>query len=256
MSIIDAHTHPVMFKRGLTRPEVDRLVKHGRTLGVRWMVGLGDVLLYGRNFTAEQIVEVNDDSAKVQAMYPDYFRFFCFLNPRLGEKAVMGEVERCVDKYGFIGIKLEICNNARDACMKPVMEAARRWKLVVLQHSWSQTNIRQRSFHTDPADTATLARRHPDVPIIMAHLTGCGVRGVLEVKELDNVTVDTSGGLADEGLLEYAVEHLGANRIIHGSDLPGRSIGVSIQRVLGSRLSVSEKERILFSNAARLLNLG
>lgn len=245
-----------MFKRGLTRPEVDRLVKHGRTLGVRWMVGLGDVLLYGRNFTAEQIVEVNDDSAKVQAMYPDYFRFFCFLNPRLGEKAVMGEVERCVDKYGFIGIKLEICNNARDACMKPVMEAARRWKLVVLQHSWSQTNIRQRSFHTDPADTATLARRHPDVPIIMAHLTGCGVRGVLEVKELDNVTVDTSGGLADEGLLEYAVEHLGANRIIHGSDLPGRSIGVSIQRVLGSRLSVSEKERILFSNAARLLNLG
>ncbi len=220
------------------------------------MVGLGDVLLYGRNFTAEQIVEVNDDSAKVQAMYPDYFRFFCFLNPRLGEKAVMGEVERCVDKYGFIGIKLEICNNARDACMKPVMEAARRWKLVVLQHSWSQTNIRQRSFHTDPADTATLARRHPDVPIIMAHLTGCGVRGVLEVKELDNVTVDTSGGLADEGLLEYAVEHLGANRIIHGSDLPGRSIGVSIQRVLGSRLSVSEKERILFSNAARLLNLG
>ncbi|MBP7143328.1 MAG: amidohydrolase family protein [Opitutaceae bacterium] len=256
MSIIDTHTHPVMFKRGLARPEVDRLVRHGRTLGVVKMVGLGDVLLYGRNFTAEQVVEVNDDSAKVQAMYPEYFRFFCFLNPRLGEKAVMGEVERCVERYGFIGIKLEICNNARDACMKPVMEAARRWKLVVLQHSWSQTNIRQRSFHTDPADTATLAKRHPDVPIIMAHLTGCGVRGVIEVKGLENVTVDTSGGLADEGLLEYAVEHLGVRRLIHGSDLPGRSIGVSIQRVLGARLSASEKERILFSNAARLLNLG
>jgi len=255
MRIIDAHTHPVMFKHGLTRPEVDWLVRHGRALGVEKMIGLGDVLLYGRNFTAGQVAEVNDDSAKVQAMYPGYFRFFCFLNPRLGEKAVMTEVERCVEGHGFIGIKLEICNNARDACMAPVMEAARRWKLAVLQHSWSQTNIRQRSFHTDPADTATLARRHPDVPIIMAHLTGCGVRGILEVKDLDNVTIDTSGGLADEGLLEYAVEHLGSHRIIHGSDLPGRAIGVSIQRVTGARLSAADKERILFSNAARLLNL-
>lgn len=255
MRIIDAHTHPVMFKRGLARAEVDALVRHGRELGVEKMVGLGDVLLHGRNFTAAQIVEVNDDSAKVQAMYPDYFRFFCFVNPTLGEKHVLGEVERCVGQHGFIGIKLEICNNARDACMRPVMEAARRWSLVVLQHSWSQTILRQRSFHTDPADTAVLARRHPDVPIIMAHLTGCGVRGVLEVKGLDNVFVDTSGGLADDQLLEYAVEQLGVGHVIHGSDLPGRAPAVSIGRVLGARLTPAEKQRILHGNAARLLHL-
>jgi predicted TIM-barrel fold metal-dependent hydrolase len=255
MRVIDAHTHPVMFKRGLRRAEIDRLVRRGRSLGIERMVGLGDVLLHGRHFTAAQIREVNDDSARVQRVYPGYFRFFCFVNPLLGEKAVMGEVERCVDQHGFIGIKLEICNNARDACMKPVMAAARRWNLVVLQHTWSQTILRQRSFHTDPADTATLARRHPDVPIIMAHLTGCGVRGVLEVKDLPNVHVDTSGGPPEDGLIEYAVEQLGAGRILHGSDLPGRDPGVSIQRVLGARLSRAEQQLILHDNAARLLKL-
>ncbi|MBI5770194.1 MAG: amidohydrolase family protein [Verrucomicrobia bacterium] len=256
MRVIDVHTHPVMFKAGLKPAEVRWLVAHGRSLGITRMVGLGDVLLHGRNFTAEQIVEVNDDSARVQRLAPDYFRFFCFLNPRLGERAVMREVERCVERHGFIGLKLEICNNARDACMRPVMQAARRWRLPVLQHSWSQTNLRQRSFHTDPADTALLARRHPDVAIIMAHLTGCGVRGVLEARGLPNLYVDTSGGLPEAGLVEFAVEHLGAERVLHGSDLPFRSAGVAIERIKGAKLTPAQQRMILHDNAARLLNLG
>lgn len=255
MRIIDAHTHPIMFRRGDSQAEVAALVKHGKSLGIERMVALGDVLLYGRNPTAEQVRAVNDGTARVLQWRPDYFIGFCFLNPKLGARAVQAEVERCVGGLGFKGLKLEICNNARDAVMGPVMAAARGWKIPVLQHTWSQHIIRQRSFHTDPADTALLARRHPEVNIIMAHLTGCGVRGVLEARGLPNLYVDTSGGLPDEGLIEYAVAQLGANRILHGSDLPGRAPGVSIQRVLGTSLKPAEKQLILHGNAARLLNL-
>jgi predicted TIM-barrel fold metal-dependent hydrolase len=255
MRIIDAHTHPVFLGEGRKASDVSRLVARGRALGIERMVGLGDVLIHGRNFTAAQIVAVNDESARIQRMAPDYFRFFCFLNPRLGANAVLSEVERCVTRYGFIGLKLEICNNARDACMGPVMAAARRWRLPVLQHSWSQTILRQRSFHTDPEDTALLARRHPDVIVIMPHLTGCGVRGVLAAKGLANLCVDTSGGMPDAGLVEYAVNHLGADHVLYGSDLPGRAPGVAIQRILGSRLSFADKQLILRGNAERLLNL-
>lgn len=255
MRIIDAHTHPIMFREGAKPAEVRWLIAHARCQGIVKMVGLGDVLLHGRSPTLEQIRVINDESARVQRLAPEFFKFFCFVNPLHGERAVMAEVERCVSQFGFIGIKLEICNNARDACMGPVMEAARRFNLVVLQHSWSQAIIRQRSYHTDPADTAVLARRHPDVPIIMAHLTGCGVRGVLEAKGLPNLWIDTSGGLPDDGLIEFAVEHLGADRVIYGSDLPGRSTGVAIHRVLGTQLSAREKRMILHDNAARLLKL-
>ena len=252
MRIIDAHTHPIMFRKGGTPAEIRRLVQHGKSLGIERMIALGDVLLHGRDFTAEQVRAVNNATAHLLQQRPDYFIGFCFLNPKLGERAVMNEVERCVTRFGFRGLKLEICNNARDACMRPVMAAARHWKLIVLQHAWSQTNLRQRSYHSDPADVAQLARRHPDVTVIMPHLTGIGVRGVLEAKPLPNLYLDTSGGPPEEHLIEYAVEHLGVRRVLYGSDFPIRAPSVAIARVLGAQLSASEKRQILFGNAARL----
>ncbi|MEO6876447.1 MAG: amidohydrolase family protein [Opitutaceae bacterium] len=255
MRIIDAHTHPVSGGKGTSRTEVEALVSHGRSLGVEHMLSLGDVLRHGRFPTEAQITAINSDSAKVQQFCPGYFSTLCFLNPTLGERAVNRELERCLTQHRFVGIKLEICNNASDACMKPVMAAARRWNLPVLQHTWSMTHIRQRSFHTDPIDTATLARRNPDVTIIMAHLTGCETRGVLEIKDLPNVYIDTSGGPPVDGLVEYAVEQLGVERVLHGSDLPGRAVAVSIERIRGARLTAAEKHLILFANAARLLRL-
>ncbi len=255
MRIIDVHTHPIFFRSGSKRAEVAKLVARSRALGIVGMVSLGDVLLHGIHPTPTQVSEMNDTNARLQSWHPDFFSSFCFLNPVVGERAVMKEVERCVTKYGFKGIKLEISNNARDACMKPVMEAARRFGLVVLQHSWSMVNLKLRRLHSDPADTAGLARRHPDVKIIMAHLTGCGFRGVLEAKGCDNLYIDTSGGYPEEGLIEYAAEHLGADHVLYGSDLPIRENTVTIGRILGARLSAADKQKMLYGNTARLLNL-
>jgi hypothetical protein len=255
MRIIDVHTHPIFFRSGSKPAEIAKLVKSSRELGIVRMISLGDVLLYGKHPTAKQVSSMNDVNAKLQKLHPDFFVSFCFLNPVLGERAVMKEVERCVTKYGFKGIKLEISNNAREKCMEPVMEAARRFGLVVLQHSWSMVNLKARKFHSDPEDTALLARRHPDVKIIMAHLTGCGFRGVLEAKGCDNLYVDTSGGFPEEGLIEYAAEHLGADHVLYGSDLPIRENSVTIGRILGANISAADKEKMLYRNTARLLQL-
>jgi predicted TIM-barrel fold metal-dependent hydrolase len=156
---------------------------------------------------------------------------------------------------GFRGIKLEIANNARDACMRPVMQAAEKHNLVVLQHAWSMTKIKQRSFHTDPEDAALLARRFPNVRIIMAHLTGCGVRGVLAVKACDNLVVDTSGAAPEAGLVEYAVAQLGADRVLYGSDVPIRDFAVALARVTGTQLDAATRRKILRDNARALLRL-
>lgn len=256
MRIIDVHTHPIFFNDGRRETEVEALVAHGRALGIERMISLGDVLRYGPRPDAPHLRNLNDESARLQRLHPDYFVGFCYLNPRLGERAVMAEAERCVTKHGFKGIKLEIANNASDPCMKHVMKAARAFGLVVLQHSWSSTNFGPgMQDHSDPDDTARLARQNPEVNIIMAHLVGIGFRGVLAAKGLPNLYVDTSGGFPEEGLVEYAVEHLGADHVLYGSDLPIRECSAKIGSILGARISEAAKTRILHTNTAQLLGL-
>lgn len=254
MRAIDIHTHPILRDDQRGHDGADRLIAAARAHGIKHLVALGDVLAYGRSPTAAQLRKINDDTFRLMQRYPGLVTGFCYLNPMLGERAVWRETERCVLR-GFRGLKLEIANNARDACMRPVMEVAQHHGLVVLQHAWSMTKIRQRSFHTDPEDVATLARRFPAVRIIMAHLTGCGVRGVLAVKECPNVVVDTSGAAPEAGLIEFAVEQLGAERVVYGSDAPIRDFGVALARITGSRLAAATKRRILYDNARELLRL-
>ena len=254
MTIIDVHTHPILFREGRRPEEVERMIARARSCGIRRMVALGDVLVHGRSPTAAQIRAINDETARLLRWHPEVFIGFCYLNPTLGERAMLREVERLLP-LGFRGLKLELANNAADPCMRPLMRLAERHDLVVLQHSWSMTTIRERRFHSDPADTAALARRFPQVRVIMAHLTGCGVRGVLEAKACDNLAVDTSGAAPEEGIVPYAVEQLGAPRVIYGSDWPIRDWPTAIARVTASGLGTGAQRRILHDNACEWLRL-
>lgn len=253
--IIDVHTHPTFEGKNTEKQEIDEIVEYGKSLGVERMVVLGDVLLYGRLPDASQVREINNKTAELLNWYPDYFIGFCFLNPLLGESFVQEETERCIKDNGFAGIKLEICNNARDDCMEPVMTQATALDVPVLQHSADQTIIQEREFHTDPADTAWLGRQYPDVTIIMAHLTACGYRGVREIVDVENIWVDTSSYQPVAGMVEYAVHHLGAHRVLYGSDLVIRDLPVQIGRVLSASISDSEKQQILYSNTAHILGI-
>jgi len=255
MRAIDIHTHPVFFGKGHSRREANEFAAYGLAHGVERMVALGDVLVFGRRPNAKQLVIINDQTADLMRWRPDYYIGFCCLNPTLGERAVRREVERCVGGLGFRGLKLEVTNNARDACMKPLMRAAEEWGVPVLQHTWSMTNIHQRSYHSDPEDTALLARRFPNVQVIMAHLTGCGYRGVLEAKGVDNLVVDTSGAFPEAGILDYALEHLGADHVVYGSDLPIRESSVTIGRTVDTAKNAADCEKMLYGNARRLLGL-
>jgi len=253
--IIDIHTHPIFFEEAYSNQAIDRLVRYSRKLGVEKMVSLGDVLRYGPEPTGKQLGVLNAESHALVRRHPNFFIAFCYLNPLLGEKAVRSEVDRWVGGSGFRGIKLEVANNASHPAMKAVMKAAEEYDVPVLQHTWATEHKAMRRTHSDPIDTCGLARRHPNTRVIMAHLPGVGYRGVLEAVGLDNLVVDTSSCLPFAGLVEFACEKLGADRVLYGSDLPIRELSACIARVTAAGISESAKGKILFENAARWLKI-
>ena len=243
--IFDIHTHN--FKAS-SRDLYGEAKRHG----IDRILLLGDVLRHGETPTAEQVREINDDTiADVQA-HAGFADGFCFMNPALDPDFIREEVARCFAEPGMKGVKLEISLCCRSPLMNTLMEELKKYHRPLLHHCWFKTTQKYDN-ESDPSDIAVLARRYPEVKIVMAHLCGCGYRGVEMIADCPNVYVDTSGGQPEDGFLQYAVKRIGADRLLYGSDAPCRDFGCQINKVRDAGLSSSDLEKIFYTNAAELL---
>jgi len=257
MMIIDVHTHTQIHNLVDIEPDI----KYAKKFKINKIVLLGDVLGFGCQPTEEQIKKINDQTLDLVNKYPNFFIGFCFLSALHREKFINEELDRCVQAE-FKGVKLEVSANASDVRLDPIMKRLQELKMPLLHHAWNTTVIGRTPTpelnQSDPEDIAALASRFPKVKIIMAHLRGCGIRGVLEIKSYPNVHVDAAGAQPVSGILEYAVEKLGAERILYGSDAcfpAGRDFSAQLACIFDARIKEKEKELILGLNAKRILGI-
>jgi predicted TIM-barrel fold metal-dependent hydrolase len=101
-----------------------------------------------------------------------------------------------------------------------------------------------------------MARKHPSLRILMAHLTGAKLRGIQDIKALPNVYLDTSGSQPEDGYLERAIEELGADRVLFGSDYPIRAFSTQLARIDSVSMSQEDREKVLYRNALRFFRKG
>ena len=70
-----------------------------------------------------------------------------------------------------------------------------------------------------------------------------------------NLYVDTASSMIDNGMIEYAVDHLGPEKILFGTDMPALDPWVQRAKVEGAEITEEAKRLIMGGNVERLLGL-
>ncbi len=247
--IIDCHVH-LHGGCGSVRECVAELLHFADKFGIgKLCLSLG----LGRYYepTPEQLREQNDEVAEAIACAPDRFIGFVYLNP-VHTRASLDEIERHVVDGGMQGIKLLVACHCSDPRLDPIVERAIELDIPILQHTWLKVtgNLPHES---TPDDMAALAARHPEAKLIFGHTGGDWEYGIMAVRDHPNVYADLAGGDPTAGLTELAVAELGAERVLYGSDAPGRSFASQLAKVHGAEIPDEAKQMILGRNVLRLL---
>ena len=201
----------------------------------------------------EVFIEANTHVAEAMKRYPGRLLGFCYVNPAHTREA-LAEIDRCIGGLGFSGIKLWVACHADEPCVFPVVEKAIELRVPVLQHAW----YKKGGSENEPGEStcehyAALARRYPEAKLIAGHVGGDWERGIKVVKPCANIVADVCGSDNYSGFVEMAVRELGVDRVVFGTDMPGRSMASQIGKVIGADISDADKEKILGLNVQRFL---
>lgn len=226
---------------------------------VRWADRLGiERLLMSQGYSAQlhptpdQFREENDRVLRAVRRFPDRAYGSVYLSPAYPDFSV-AEFNRCVRDGPMVSIgEVEADKPCSVPEMDRIVECAASMKAPILQHTWLKIGGNEPGEST-PYDVVAIARRHPDVQFVCVHTGGDWERGIRIIRDTKNVSGDIAGSNPTSGFVEMAVRELGAERVIYGSDVGGRSFASQLGKVLGADIPDSAKELILGGNLRRLL---
>jgi uncharacterized protein len=248
-AIWDAHVH-LLGLSGSVEERIDLLLKYADRMGIaRLVLSMGTSGPYDPS--PEDVRRQNDEVLRAIAHAPKRVLGLVYLNPKHGAECLR-ELDRCVRDGPMIGVKLWMALECRRPELDPIARRAAEWKVPILQHTSFRVDTHVVG-ESSPADLAALAARHPDVSFICAHTGLDWERGIRAIRETKNVCAELCGSDPTAGYAEMAVRELGPERVLYGSDAPGRSFASQLAKVTGADLPEEAKRLILGANLRRLL---
>ncbi len=205
-----------------------------------------------RSKTPEDLSIGNDMAFSLSERCPDFVVPSCLVNPNFPE-ASLKELDRAAQRgvrwvgelCGYIaGYEFTRPDGSATAQFAGLVERAISLGMVLHLHAATE-------------EMGHLAEAYPQATFVIAHI-GDSVRLCTEridmVAAHRNVSLDISGhGHERVGILELAVERIGAERVLFGSDFTINDPGGVIARVQRAYLSDDDREQILHLNVERLL---
>jgi predicted TIM-barrel fold metal-dependent hydrolase len=213
--------------------------------------------------TPEQFRKYNDLTIKAIKKYPKHLLGGFVLNP-IYKKESLEEIKRCTDA-GMIGSgELYYQVKINDPLYYPIIEKLIDLKMIIFSHAECQLGVggyrMKYNGYKEPntsiaEDFVDIAKRYPEGIFQYAHI---GMGGDWEYeckmfKDYPNIYVDTSGSNNAENMIDFAVEHLGEDRLFYGAD---NSYYQSVGKILASNLTENQKKKVFFDNYNNVLKKG
>lgn len=250
---IDAHAHPDNTDLGRQIDMADRL-------------GIAKLQISRpsnrEDFKPEDFRKNNDLVLNAMKQYPDRYIGFFTLNPRY-QKESLEEIKRCVD-LGMAGYKGYTQVKVSDPLYYPIIEKLIELNMIVYLHTECQLGVGGYRMKYDvgkppntsiPEDFVDAAKRYPQAMFHFAHIGG-GFDWEYEckaLKECPNIYVDTGGSNNEENIVDFAIKHLGEDRIFFGTD---NCYDHGVGKVMASNTTDEQKRKIFFDNYNNILRKG
>ena len=228
--------------------------------------------LYSRTHVTDQ------DVADWVSDYPDTLIGFGSVNLGKSGRYVEQKLDR-IRQLGLKGIKLlpysQFFNPAENEHMDRLFVYCRKTGSIVLSHSGCAAGafeIPELSRDAHPTLWESVAKKYPDVPIVLAHFASYSTHqpgiwfkeALALMKKCPNVHADISAAhylLTDAGTVKEIRETTGFNQVLFATDYPGplyygSSLAQLVNNVRGNLLlSETEQRAVLVENGRRLLRL-
>jgi uncharacterized protein len=246
--IWDLHCH--LRDEGTTPPEglLPRILAHADRMGIERLI----FLAFGhKDSSPEEVTRVNDRYLKALERHHPRALGFVFVNPNHVD-AGLKEMDRCIRDGPMVGVKLHVSLRCDAPNLDPILRRAAELKAVVYQHTWIKT-IGNEPGESSPEDVVKLSARHPQAALICGHSGGNWELGIRTLRKHRRIPMAVEGYDPAAGAVEMAVRELGAERVIYGSDICGRSFASQLAKVVGADVPDDAKRMILGGNLRRLL---
>lgn len=261
--LIDVHGHFYTERSGRTDWEAvnRRRMTCGERVGITHVVAsiLGTYGFRSPTYfpSPEDVGHANDAMLAIARAHPGRVLGYCLANPNYTDHALR-EIERRLDQ-GMVGVKLAASRRATDPLLAPIAELAGERGVPILHHVWQH---RRREWPgqeaSDSSELCELAARHPRTRFILAHLGGGGdwAHTLRVARDVTNVWVDLSGSGVDRAMLTGALELLGAERLVWGTDLTMDTAAAKLRFIESQGLAPNAVERIRAGNARAIFPAG
>jgi len=253
MKIIDADTHISPYKQlpGSIRFEelIERMDFAGVDQALTWIQppyqkDLDDSLAYLYQGTKK---------------YPERLIGFGWADPRLGLEKAIDTVKKCINEYGFHGVKLNGAQNEYyiddpELAMPVIEEIAKTGKPIAFHIGADAYEF------THPFRLGKIAERFPELSILMVHMGGAAFADLSSAcietaMKYPNITLIGSA-IRDISILK-GIQKLGCERICFGSDTPFALMNASVamyQAIMKwEKLTPENQEKIMSTNIRRAL---